>query len=129
MELVFRALLQAIHSPAACSLSVGAGEKSTRVLSLLNPALFQFSCIIALVVGDAQFVAAKQAFPARLENGTEECKAGPQLRRQKGLPSSSSTFLRPRFSEQHSYTPQRDILKRETKEYAGVLSPTQDHCC
>lgn len=98
MEHVFRALLQAIHSPAACSLSVGAGEKSTRVLSLLNPALFQFSCIIALVVGDAQFVAAKQAFPARLENGMEECKAGPQLHRQKGLPSSSSTFLRPHFS-------------------------------
>lgn len=98
MEHVFRALLQVNHSPAACSLSVRAGEKSAHVLSLLNPALFQFSSVIVLVVGDAQFVAAKQAFPARLENRMEECKAGPQLHRQKGLPPSNSTFLRPHFS-------------------------------
>lgn len=74
MERVFRALLQGSHSPAACSLSVGAGEKSTCALSLLNPALFQFSSITAVVVGNAQFLAAKQAFPARLKNGTEERK-------------------------------------------------------
>ena len=80
MEHVFRALLQGSHSPAACSLSVGAGEKSTHVLSLLNPALFQFSSIIAVVVGNAQFLAAKQAFPASLKNRAEERK----LDRQKG---------------------------------------------